>query len=56
MRANHPIGPHDARKEGEGLGFVVEVRGRKNRHGKRSVDAPFLPPIHGFVDYIIAFL
>ena len=33
MRANHSVRPHDTFKVLESLGFVVKVRGRKNRHG-----------------------
>jgi len=34
VRANHPLRPNDALQIPESLGFIVEVRGRKNRHGE----------------------
>jgi hypothetical protein len=54
VRAGDATGPHDALKELESLGFVVEMRGRKNRHGTLRFNGAFLPPSIGFVKYIIA--
>lgn len=34
MRARYSVSPDDAPKELESLGFIMEVRGRKNRNGK----------------------
>ena len=38
MRADNAIRPNDAFEESEGLGFVVKVRGRENRHVTCSVE------------------
>ena len=54
MRASNPIDPHDAFQIRESLGFVMEMRGRKNRHGECSVDASLIASTNGFVNYTIA--
>src|SRR5689334_1481635 len=54
MRARHPSRPDDAFEIRESLGFVVEVRGRKNRHGKRSECEELMPYQDGFVNYLVA--
>src|SRR5687768_10654850 len=54
VRAGDATGPHDAFKILESLGFVVEVGGRKNRHGVLRFVGAFMPQPRGFVKCIIA--
>jgi len=54
MRARHAVHPHDAFQKLEGLGFIVEVRGRENGHRLAPMPS-FLPHSVGFVNYVIAF-